>query len=209
MLGRDMVERIENTARLSGASVLSVLASCFYITLNKLTQKTNIPLGFINSGKDSAELNNTPGNMVNTLILKQEVAENISVMEFISQTHQSIVTMRANAGVSIPCIWKDLGLQDNINIPACLNYVVVPNGIPLYESLVNEKDITFKGYPSSNLDIVIFKSDDCIVFKYNYKINMFSPANVENIEMEFRSNLLDMLDNPHGLIMTDAQLDYV
>jgi hypothetical protein len=38
---------------------------------------------------------------------------------------------------------------------------------------------------------------------------MFSPANVENIEMEFRSNLLDMLDNPHGLIMTDAQLDYV
>ncbi len=195
---KNILEKLENLAKLSESTVFSIITSCYYIALYSVSRKPHVAICYTMSTRNNALWQKAGGYFLNLLIVKQTVNENISVIDFIKDTHRHINQMKTHCISSMPKIWQDSGLSDYINIPLNINYFI--NQHPVISDTISKQEGTHNrqnGGFMFDIDIKAIQGADGIMLFYNYKEELFSKEYIEEFTGKMESMVNQITEAPY------------
>lgn len=209
VLQKHILEKMEALARASNTTVFSIMASCYYLVIHKLSLNSNVTIGYTMSTRNSVEKQNASGAFLNQLFINRNVNENSLAIDFIKETHRLINQMKINSGVSMPKVWRVLDLSDYSNVPLDINYFinqhdVITEAVSKQEGAHNRQDGEF-GF---DIALKAIQGTDGIVLSYNYKEAFFSEEYIEELTGTVLTIINQVTDSPYLPINYKTSLVY-
>lgn len=198
VLHNHVLEKMAALARASNTTVFSIMASCYYLVIYKLSLNPHITIGYTLSTRNSIEKQNASGAFLNLLFISQNVNENRPVIDLIKNTHRLINQMKANSGASMPRIWREAGLSKYSNVPLDINYFVNQHDV-ITDNILKQEGTHCRQDGEFGFDIALkaIQGTDGIVLSYNYKQDFFSEKYIEDVTNTVVSVINQITESPY------------
>ncbi|MGB7234582.1 MAG: amino acid adenylation domain-containing protein [Rhodococcus sp. (in: high G+C Gram-positive bacteria)] len=93
----DLLTALERTTKHYNGTLFITLTSLVHILLSRYTGNTDVTVGAVVAGRDSTEFESVLGCFVNTVALRSDVNEDLSVLDFLAQQRTSITSDLAHS----------------------------------------------------------------------------------------------------------------
>ncbi len=198
VLQPDTLKKIELLAKMSNTTVFSIISSCYYLTLYNFCPKPHIPVCYTLSTRNNIRKQKASGMFLNFMLVKRTVNENISALDFIKTTHQKINEMKIHNMASMPRVWSEAGLSEDVNIPLNINYFINQHDVLSDEILKQEGTHRNQNFIFTfDIDIKVMQGRDGLLLYHNYKEELFSEYAIEAFTAKFRQLVDQITDAPY------------
>lgn len=179
-----------------GSTHYTLLMATFALLLSKLTNNNDVLFGAILSGRTHYDIENSLGMFVNTVPVSFSVDESLSVGNFISKFHISMLEVIDNQDLSLEDIIQLAQKNGNPMLNQSLPYIFdFHNDNGIYENLSNAniqlEDIDIPN-TQFKLAFTVYERENHFNIKLNYNQEIFSEAYM-NIFLDQYLNLLESL----------------
>lgn len=199
ILQKHQLDRLEQLARISNTTIFSIMVSCYYMLVHKISRQAHITLSYTLSTRNSIVRQKASGSFLNHIFIQQDVNENMAVLEFIRDTHHRINQMKANCDASMPLVWHEAGLPAYINIPLDINYFINQHHV-ITEEISGKEGIHSRQDGEFGFDIALkaIQGTDGIVLCYNYREEFFSREYIEEFTETLSCIVSQVTDTPYA-----------
>ncbi|MBN2444753.1 MAG: amino acid adenylation domain-containing protein [Spirochaetales bacterium] len=186
----DVSRALHDLSQKHNTTVYSLMLSCFFVLLSKLTGEDDIVIGSDFSGRMNEELFKLIGMFVNVLPLRSEIANDTVFSDFLRETTQNFYSVFRNQDYPFDELVKDLHIKREINHNPIFDIIFSIDQFDLPETQIGElravldDDLPIK----SKFDLIFTFRDNrnSILLTVEYCTAMFDDTMVQEIITYFR-----------------------
>ena len=203
-IDKQLFERTKSLAKRHGVTLFAVTQAVYAILVRRWSNANDIAIGTPYASRWDKTHSSMIGFFANTLVIRNDLSENISFSQFLSQTsevckqallHQDVpfdkvvevINPRRESNQN-PFFQIFFALQDNETIRLCL-----PD-CSIKDFIVPTKTAKF------DISLQIFEKDDAVEVLWEYKTDIFKPETIKRFAQSYSFLLNSLIEAPEQLI---------
>lgn len=144
-------EQILHFTKEQGITPNMFIMTALTIMLWKYTNQNEIVLGTPISGRRHAKLENIVGMFVNTLAIKSEIDEEISILDFLHDTKEKLIQSYENQDCPFDRLVEEMGIPKNVSRNPLFD--ILFNYINIGTDEIEIEGLSFKPYDNGKIDV--------------------------------------------------------
>ncbi|URZ07045.1 non-ribosomal peptide synthetase [Clostridium felsineum] len=189
-LNYDINQRLSNYSMENNVSIYNLILTAYSILLSKYTGQTDILIGSLSMGRNSAYLNETIGDFTKTLPVRFKIKNDIDVKEYIKYVQNLMLDIYDNQDFNFSEIYNKIQVADVMDIfSSVVNYHLETRDIGyLRFKDIEVKKINLDGPINANRDIQLEinnDENDCIVLSFQFNKLRFRRERIEMMSKHF------------------------
>lgn len=199
----DFKARLEEFNHTNRSTMFMTLLSAYYLLLNKLTLQDDIVIGVPVAGRDDVEIKDLIGMFVNSLAVRNQVDQDLTITDFIKQIRKSMLESFEHQDYPFDKLIDDINLPRNLNrtplFQTMFNYLSVPLNINIENAAVEEHLVRHK---ISKFDISIntLELTEKLSISFEYNIDLFAEDTIRRWLGQYVHVIEQMLGNSNQKI---------
>lgn len=196
-LSAGLSEQLRQLARKEATTLYCVLLTGFYITLNRWTGQSDLVVGTPSDNRHHFQCESIIGLLVNTLVMRGRVDNDVALGTLIRQIHQMVGAARAHQDLPFDRLLDLLQIERDSSRHPLFQIMFslqnfgekIANNLPL-------EPLQGYGVPSpAKFDLSLFLSDchGCIRGNFNYATSLFESESIERVAGMFQQVLMAMV----------------
>lgn len=206
VLDQTQIDHIENSLKIQRKTLFSLVLSAFNLLLYKETLIEDITIGSAFSGRTSDETMNLVGLVMNTVLLRNKITPDQSLLAFHESVFNSFTEALAYEKYPYQMLLERFDKRDYSGRDPIFDFGIniqdFRSIIKNLEMIVDEAQMVTKNYPhlrKSKIDFVIeieaYKNELVIYFDFNNLL--FRKSRVEKLADAFITLMYEVIDNHH------------
>ncbi len=197
--GKERSEKIDNAANQMGLTSYMMFIAALKLALWKRTGQTDLVIGTGAAGRQHADLDSEVGMFVNTLAIRSQINEEISVEEYLHYIKEKMVTAYENQDCQYEKLIEELGLDTNMNSNPLFD--IVMNYINMGTEELELDGLFFKPLPEEKIDPkfditwTIEKREKLYFAEIEYSTTLFKQETVKSFGNQFLQIITSITDN--------------
>ena len=206
-LSDELKEKLKTLASQQHMTIFSVFTAATYLLLTKYSRQKDICFGTPVANRDHQELTEMVGSFANTLILRLNVEEDLTVLDFLTQVGKVIAEAQENQHVPVEKVFDFIQPRRDLS------------RTPVFQVMIDyeKKEAQHAGFGECSLENIAVEQDvarydltigfteqpdGAIDVRIEYATDLFEEASVLLMQQKF-INLLDVLcEHPSSRIST-------
>lgn len=212
ILGQEMMERLKQVAKETGATLFMILLAMFLVLLYKYTGLEDIVIGSIIAGRNHVDLEDIVGMFVKTLALRHHPAGNKTFETFLQEVKQNTLEAFENQDYPFSQLVQKLGLKKNRSRNPLFDVAFVlqsKNTLLEKRVLIKESKSASYGYEMKtakfDLTFEVSERSDGISCAFQFCTALFRREDIELMKERFLSLVENVLNNPNAKLQ---HIDY-
>ncbi|WGH74222.1 amino acid adenylation domain-containing protein [Tenacibaculum tangerinum] len=201
-VGKELYDKIVKFNAKHGVTMFVTLQSAFAILLRKWSSKQDIVMGTPVANRSLKEVQGLIGMFVNTMILRNEVRDNISFLSFIEQNKENIIQAFEYQDYPFNFLVeninpiRELGHSPIFQIMFALENSTESSGVFAEDVTINKVK---KAYYSSKFDLTLYmnQKEEDITIEWEYDTTLFEGDTIERIAESFINLLESIVTDPN------------
>ncbi|PHM75435.1 non-ribosomal peptide synthetase [Xenorhabdus cabanillasii] len=192
-LNTRLSEQLRRLAKTQETTLYTVLLSAFYVTLAKLSGQNDIVLGTPTDNRHHAQTQPLIGMFVNSLVLRAQLQQTVSVEALIEQTHKQVAEAKAHQDMPFEQLVEALGIErDTARHPIFQIMFSLQgagenpsdNRLPFRPVTLDDSSL----YSPAKFDLSLFMSDGqtSITAYLNYAVSLFNEATIVRLAESYQ-----------------------
>lgn len=210
--------RLREVAQALDVSLYSLLLSGYYLLLSSLSNQKDIVIGTPIAGRHFKEVTDSIGFFVNTLALRQQVAYDQDLIDFIQQVNGSVHEAQVYQDIPFEKLVEKLEVKKDPSRHPVFQVLFgvqsfgKQNGTRL-DSILEEYKNSESFYHPAKFDLTTMLDDSgaCITGVFNYAIHLFKESTIENYSSVYKHILNQFIDlaKKENTIQFVKEIDYL
>ncbi|UII31954.1 non-ribosomal peptide synthase/polyketide synthase [Fulvivirga ulvae] len=199
-IDREETGRLKQITDTESATMFMAVLSMFNILLSKLGNQEDIIVGTPTAGRNHADLENMIGVFVNTLPLRNQVAGNLSFVQFLSQLKVKTLASFENQEYPYEELVDELKVPRDAGRNPLFDVMFVFQNIE--ESVLELPGLSLKpyhsGYSISKFDLTLSSAevDGKLVMNFQYSTDLFKESTIKKFIQYFKQIVSEVTSNP-------------
>ncbi|HEY0287966.1 MAG TPA: condensation domain-containing protein, partial [Pseudomonas sp.] len=197
----DCARRLAVLAQQSGVTLFTALLASFQLLLSRYSAESTVCIGVPVANRDRAEQSLMIGMFVNTLVLKADCSSSLTFVQFLLQTHETMVEALAHQQVPFERLVEALEVPRQTD-RAPLVQVMHNHQVRTGNFLPRLGDLTLEGVAweaqTAQFDLTLdtVETDTGLQASFTYATDLFEPATVARMAEHWCNLLQAIVANP-------------
>ncbi|WP_460323250.1 condensation domain-containing protein, partial [Paenibacillus sp. YSY-4.3] len=203
VLDEQMLAKIKQFGRESGATLYMILLAAYNILLSKLTGQEDIVVGSTVAGRNHADIQRTVGVFINTLALRNEPAGDKDAAAFLMEVKENTLKAYEHQEYPFDELVEKLGIQRDISRNPLFEAMLVlhnhrENEIIEYESFKISPYFEDYGYRVAKIDLTLVANEELgtLWLTLEYLSQLFKRETAEQLMKYYVRILEAIVDQP-------------
>ena len=199
---RPLVDRLRQLASGRGTTVFTVFAAAAAVLFSRYSGQRDVAFGTVTNGRDRRELEDVTGFFANTVVLRGEVDDAVTVDRFVETMRATVLDAFAHDGVPFDRVVEELAPSRDPGRTPLVQVLVVQQAAPARPApaagvRVEEHPLP---RPAARFDLVLEfapRADGGCELTVEYNTDLFEAATVARMCGQLHRLLDGMTDSPH------------
>ncbi|MER6397891.1 non-ribosomal peptide synthase/polyketide synthase [Kitasatospora sp. NPDC001603] len=199
-LPADLVARLRHLATGRGTTVFTLFAGASALLFSRYSGQRDVAFGTVTNGRERRELEEVTGFFANTVVLRGDVDETVTVDRFVENMRTTVLDAFVHAGVPFDRVVEELAPPRDPSRTPLVQVLVVqqaPLDLPSAGGLRLEEHPLPR--PAARFDLVLEFSPDAgggCVLTVEYNTDLFEATTVARMSRHLHRLLAAMADGP-------------
>ncbi|WP_257148234.1 non-ribosomal peptide synthetase, partial [Bacillus cereus] len=179
-----------------------ILLAAYHVLLSKYTNQDDILIGTPIAGRPHAELEPVVGMFVNSLVIRNKSAGNISFQEFLSQVKHEVLNAFENADIPIEELIEQLDISRTLDRNPLFDTMFTLQNIDNQVEIPGLHLHPYKwNWSISKFDMTwAFVERETLQFTVEYKSSLFKEITIKKMANHYNHILQQIISNPDCLL---------
>ncbi|MCW5588647.1 MAG: amino acid adenylation domain-containing protein [Legionellales bacterium] len=198
MLPENLSQALEKFSEQQGVTLYTTLLTAFFILLHYYSRQTDIVIGSPTANRHYPHIENVVGFFVNTLILRQIINPNHSILDLLNQVTQLVQATQQNQDIPFERLVDELNTpKDQSRHPIFQIFFSLQKfgdtTLTFNQGLLSSINID-EYYPVAKLDLSVMftQQENNLRADINYNTALFTPQTIQRFAQHFHT-LLELL----------------
>ena len=194
-LEKQLIPKINSVISKYNTNLSDFILACWYILIWKLTNKAEITLANLFTGRKYEELENTLGLLAQFLPVNCTVAKQFTVPEILSSLENNLHQVEQYQEYYL----SELETIRELPLPIGFEFEQFPNkynangvSFSLYK-----KDVHLENF---KIKLTCYQKSDSLITEFNYDSNKFSLETINRLARQFHTLVASIINNPEGIV---------
>lgn len=199
-LPKEIVTRINQLKRETGATLFNILLSAFKALIHRYTGQEDILIGSMTANRNRSEIRDLIGFFVNTLVLRTQVTGTLTFRELLARVKEVTLGAYAHQDVPFEKLVEELKpVRESNHSPlfqVMFSFQSLPrNELELPGLQVCKVEID-NGTSKFDLTLDVNETREGIVGFFEYNTDLFDAATIQRMAHHYQNLLIGALDDP-------------
>ncbi|MFC5957576.1 non-ribosomal peptide synthase/polyketide synthase [Streptomyces pratens] len=201
-LPRHLVGRLRQLAGGRGTTVFTLFTGAAAVLFSRYSGQRDVAFGTVTNGRDRRELEDVTGFFANTVVLRGEVDDAVTVDRFVESVRATVLDAFAHDGVPFDRVVEELAPPRDPSRTPLVQVLVVQQAAPTRPPLAAGVRIEEHPLPrpAARFDLVLEfapRADGGCELTVEYNTDLFEAATVARMSRQLHRLLEGMADGPH------------
>ncbi|MFE7813011.1 non-ribosomal peptide synthase/polyketide synthase [Streptomyces sp. NPDC057433] len=201
-LPEHLVDRLRQLAQGRGTTVFTLFAGAAAVLFSRCSGQRDVAFGTVTNGRGRRELEDVTGFFANTVVLRAEVDDAVTVDRFVESVRASVLDAFAHDGVPFDRVVEELAPQRDPSRTPLVQVLVVQQTAPARPPLAAGVRIEEHPLPrpAARFDLVLEfapRADGGCELTVEYNTDLFEAATAARMSRQLHRLLEGMADGPH------------
>ncbi|MGW3678932.1 non-ribosomal peptide synthase/polyketide synthase [Streptomyces prasinus] len=201
-LPKHLVDRLRQLARGRGTTVFTLFAGAAAVLFSRYSGQRDVAFGTVTNGRDRRELEDVTGFFANTVVLRGEVDDAVTVDRFVESVRATVLDAFAHDGVPFDRVVEELAPPRDPSRTPLVQVLVVQQAEPARPPLAAGVRIEEHPLPrpAARFDLVLEfapRADGGCGLTVEYNTDLFEAATAARMSRQLHRLLEGMADGPH------------
>ncbi|WP_329571195.1 non-ribosomal peptide synthetase [Kitasatospora sp. NBC_01266] len=200
-LPADLVDRLRHLAAGRGTTVFTLFAGASALLFARYSGQRDVAFGTVTNGRERRELEEVTGFFANTVVLRGDVDESVTVDRFVESMRATVLDAFVHAGVPFDRVVEELAPPRDPSRTPLVQVLVVQQtaaaGLPSAGGLRFEEHPLPR--PAARFDLVLEFAPDAegaCALTVEYNTDLFEARTVDRMTRHLHRLLAEMADGP-------------
>ncbi|HET9380237.1 MAG TPA: non-ribosomal peptide synthase/polyketide synthase [Streptomyces sp.] len=197
-----LLERLRRLAAGRGTTVFTLFAGAAAVLFSRWSGQRDVAFGTVTNGRDRRELEDVTGFFANTVVLRGEVDDTVTVDRFVESVRATVLDAFAHDGVPFDRVVEELAPDRDPSRTPLVQALVVQQAAPARPPLAAGVRIEDHPLPrpAARFDLVLEfapRADGGCELTVEYNTDLFREATAARMARQVHRLLDGMADGPH------------
>uniref|UniRef100_UPI000DDA7C18 non-ribosomal peptide synthase/polyketide synthase n=1 Tax=Streptomyces triticisoli TaxID=2182797 RepID=UPI000DDA7C18 len=201
-LPKHLVDRLRQLAQGRGTTVFTLFAGAAAVLFSRYSGQRDVAFGTVTNGRGRRELEDVTGFFANTVVLRGEVDDTVTVDRFVESMRATVLDAFAHDGVPFDRVVEELAPPRDPSRTPLVQVLVVQQAAPARPPLAAGVRIEEHPLPrpAARFDLVLEfapRADGDCELTVEYNTDLYEAATVARVSRQLHRLLEGMADGPH------------
>jgi non-ribosomal peptide synthetase component F len=173
--------------------------ACFSLLISKITNSKIILVGTPISLRNTSDLERVMGPFLNTVVIKNEILDELSFKDFLLQTKENVLNAFNNQDYSFDDLVNSLGVKNDLSRNPLFDTLYVHQSIDYDEFKI--KDLNFERViydrTSAKFDLKLssMEANNQLYFNFEYRTSLFKLESIEQFIKYLKNIITNVIEN--------------
>ncbi|WP_344604656.1 non-ribosomal peptide synthase/polyketide synthase [Streptomyces glaucus] len=198
----DLVTRLRQLAAGRGTTVFTLFAGAAAVLFSRYSGQRDVVFGTVTNGRDRRDLEDVAGFFVNTVVLREEVDDTVTVDRFVERVRATVLDAFAHGGVPFDRVVEELAPPRDPSRTPLVQALVVQQTAPAHPPQAGGVRIEDHPLPrpAARFDLVLEfapRPDGGYELTVEYNTDLFEARTAERMSRHLHRLLDGMAQGPH------------
>ncbi|MFE9173487.1 non-ribosomal peptide synthase/polyketide synthase [Streptomyces kebangsaanensis] len=201
-LPKHLVDRLRQLAQGRGTTVFTLFAGAAAVLFSRYSGQRDVAFGTVTNGRGRRELEDVTGFFANTVVLRGEVDDTVTVDRFVESVRATVLDAFAHDGVPFDRVVEELAPPRDPSRTPLVQVLVVQQAAPARPTpaagvRIEEHPLP---RPAARFDLVLEfapRTDGDCELTVEYNTDLYEAATVARMSRQLHRLLEGMADGPH------------
>ncbi|MFL5700223.1 MAG: non-ribosomal peptide synthetase [Ktedonobacteraceae bacterium] len=197
-LSPDLTGALKALSRQEGVTLYMALVAAFQTLLHRYSEQDDIVIGTVTAGRTQAKTEALIGFFVNTLLLRTDLASNLSFRELLGRVREVVLDAFAHQDVPFEYLVKELQPERTVGRNPLFQVVFTldpPLRSPM-EGWVNTPLVVETNTAKFDLSLKLIDEPGGLVCRFEYRTDLFDEATIARMAGHWQTLLEGIVDDP-------------
>ncbi|PWI10491.1 non-ribosomal peptide synthetase [Streptomyces sp. NWU339] len=201
-LPEHLVDRLRQLAQGRGTTVFTLFAGAAAVLFSRYSGQRDVAFGTVTNGRDRRELEDVTGFFANTVVLRGEVDDTVTVDRFVESMRATVLDAFVHDGVPFDRVVEELAPPRDPSRTPLVQVLVVQQAAPVRPPLAAGARIEEHPLPrpAARFDLVLEfapRAEGGCELTVEYNTDLYEAATVTRMSRQLHRLLEGMADGPH------------
>lgn len=203
-LNAKQVGDLKAFAREEGMTVFILLQSVFALLISRYSHQSDVLIGTPTAGREHPQLSHIVGLLTNTVVLRSNVEDELTVKSFLAQNKQNVLAALAHSDVSFDKVIEAINPQRSLSYSPLIQIMF---SLESHDSSAIElPDLSLTQLQQEetrtkfDLDLMVKLANDEMTLRFNYDPELFHQETITAMATHFVRLLESVQSDPHQKI---------
>ncbi len=201
----ELTNRLNQFARQHGGTLFMVLSAVLKILLARYSGQTDISIGTPIANRNRAEIEPLIGLFINTLVLRSQLDDNPTFVQFFEREKETIVQAYDHQDLPFEYLVDALQPSRDMSYPPLFQVMLILQNAPVKGTRLG--NISFEqldvdmGTSTHDLTFSITESSAGLLVDIEYNTDLFDRSTIQRLAKHFQQLCTVLLDNPEQRVL--------
>ncbi|MCQ4921644.1 amino acid adenylation domain-containing protein [Tissierella carlieri] len=202
-------KKLKELASKNNVSLYMLLLSAFYVFIYKYTNKEDLIVGTVISGRNHPDLYNVVGVFINTLVMRNKLSGEISFLEFIQEVRRTAIEAYENQDFPFELLNDIIKLPKQGGRNSLFDVMFSLQNMEITElqlGEINSQDFIVD-FNTTHLDLnfMMHEWKGCLILAVEFNTNLYKEITIRQM-MKHYQRILDIIVGNSNILISDIDI---